>query len=225
MVRELVLRKTSCMSLNSLHGDERQLVASQSYMEAWVFYVFWTLEQNRVIQYLSVCNRIFKEPEVKTRSYVVICIPQWSTHASVSKSLMSASLWALQLTQRIPHGRALCFSIPRSLLLSKFLLCSRSISSFLRQVPAALSFAFHIPLLEQKLPDASFQTLVFMLEQHQPVPYPQISLLCSLQWGSKLLCKKIEKKNVLLVWEALHSRSLLSTLRHHCHPFLKRTEK
>lgn len=222
MVRELVLRKTSCMSLNSLHGDEHQLVASHSYMEAWVFYVFWTLEQNRVIQYLSVCNRIFKEPEVKTRSYVVICIPQWSTHASVSKSLMSASLWALQLTQRIPHGRALCFFIPRSLLLSKFLLCSRSISSFLRQ---ALSFAFHIPLLEQKLPDASFQTLVFMLEQHQPVPYPQISLLCSLQWGSKLLCKKIEKKNVLLVWEALHSRSLLSTLRHHCHPFLKRTEK
>lgn len=194
MVRELVLRKTSCMSLNSLHGDEHQLVASHSYMEAWVFYVFWTLEQNRVIQYLSVCNRIFKEPEVKTRSYVVICIPQWSTHASVSKSLMSASLWALQLTQRIPHGRALCFFIPRSLLLSRFLLCSRSISSFLRQVPAALSFAFHIPLLEQKLPDASFQTLVFMLEQHQPVPYPQISLLCSLQWGSKLLCKKIEKK-------------------------------
>lgn len=119
------------------------------------------------------------------------------THASVSKSLTSASLWALQLTQRIPHGRALCFFIPRSLLLSKFLLCSRSISSFLRQVPAALSFAFHIPLLEQKLPDASFQTLVFMLEQHQPVPYPQISLLCSLQWGSKLLCKKIEKKSLV----------------------------
>lgn len=112
-------------------------------------------------------------------------------HASVSKSSTSASLWALQLKQRIPHGRALCLFIPRSLLLSKFLLCSRSISSFLRQ---ALSFAFHIPLLEQKLPDASFQILVFMLEQHQPVPYPQISLLCSLQWGSKLLCKKIEKK-------------------------------
>ena len=91
MVRELVLRKTSCMSLNSLHGDEHQLAASHSYMEAWVFYVFWTLEQNRVIQYLSVCNRIFKEPEVKTRSYVVICIPQWS---------IAHMLWC----QSVPHS-------------------------------------------------------------------------------------------------------------------------